>query len=148
VRVEPARGTTEPTRSDSLEDRLRLLAIPLRGLNAAEVATRFALPAASRLLKTTLSLCPQCLTHVHAAVFATEGKVYIAKECPTHGASLALLENDARYYRLSTKDQWGKRYVDESIDRTPAFENGGCCGPGTTCGTEAIPGGSYDTSDQ
>ena len=59
------------------------------------------------LLKTTLSLCEVCLAHVPAAVYEVDGRVLSSSRCVDHGVRVALMENDARYYRLSSKDQWG-----------------------------------------
>src|SRR6185312_710580 len=114
VRVESARPRT-------FEDRLQDIARPLQGMDATQVTQRFALPADATLLKTTLSLCPECLGHVQAAVYAAAGRVFISKLCPAHGATRALLENDARYYHLSNKDQWGRKYSQQSVVQTPAF---------------------------
>jgi 7,8-dihydro-6-hydroxymethylpterin dimethyltransferase len=146
VRVEPMQAAL--ARTESFEARLRRIAQPLQQLDAAQAAQQFALPAHGRLLKTTLSLCPQCLAHVVAAVYVDGVKVLIAKHCATHGASLALLENDARYYHLSNKDQWGRSYAPDRVVQTPAYSSG-CCGPSGSCGSSA--GNDvwpHDSSDQ
>jgi len=114
----------EPARRPSFEDRLRELRRPLQALDASAAGHQFELPDGATLLKTTLSLCPECLAHVQAAVYSDAGKVFMSKRCPTHGLSRALLENDARYYRLSNKDQWGRRYSEHDIVQTPAFSDG------------------------
>jgi len=132
----------------SFEGRLHDLAGPLRALDARMVSRRFELPDSATLLKTTLSLCPECLSHVPAAVYVDRGKVIISKQCETHGLTRALLENDVRYYRLSNKDQWGRRYADHELTETPAFAGEGCCGPGTSCGTAPTGDWTHDSSDQ
>ena len=85
-------------------------------------------------LGATQSLCPECLAHVPAAVFEREGRVLIRKRCTTHGDAQGVLENDARWYRLSNKDRWGRCYRPERVVDFPAFD-GGCCGPGESCDT-------------
>ena len=37
-------------------------------------------------IKTTRSICPECLKAIDATIFEDEGKVFIKKECPEHGA--------------------------------------------------------------
>ena len=50
------------------------------------------------LLKTTTSLCPQCLEKVPARVVERAGEVFLQKSCPVHGEEEALLASDARLY--------------------------------------------------
>lgn len=117
------------------DDRLTVVACSLKGAPAAAIAVRFALPGDARLLKTTLSLCAECLTHVPAAVYEHTGSVRMAKLCATHGRQVAVLENDARYYQLSNKDLWGECYAPDRVFDIPAFTGGAaCCGPGQSCG--------------
>jgi len=118
----------------AFEARLSALARPLLDLDEAGARTRFGLAATDLLLKTTLSLCAECLAHVPAAVFERAGRVLIAKHCEAHGGALALLESDARWYHLSNKDRWGRRYAPGRVFRIPEFGSA-CCGPGETCGT-------------
>jgi uncharacterized radical SAM superfamily Fe-S cluster-containing enzyme len=129
------------------EDRLERIATPLRMLDAAAARTRFALADSQVLLKTTISVCPTCTSHTPAAVFVERGRVYMKKQCAEHGDSLALLENDIRYYRLASKDKWGRRYADAPIVELPAFDSG-CCGPGQSCSTGSSSSGEHDFSDQ
>jgi uncharacterized radical SAM superfamily Fe-S cluster-containing enzyme len=89
-----------------------------------------------RLLKTTISLCPECLAHVPALVFIRDGRVLMRKICDRHGHSEALLENDKSYYHLSNKDRWGRRLAQDKVMDFPAFA-GGCC-----------DGGNHDDADQ
>jgi uncharacterized radical SAM superfamily Fe-S cluster-containing enzyme len=146
VRVEPLQATAPS--HEPFEARLRRIAEPLRQLDSVQAAQKFALPADARVLKTTLSLCPQCLAHVVAAVYVDGAKVLIAKLCSTHGRSLALLENDRRYYRLSNKDQWGRSYATDEVVQVPAYSPG-CCGSSGSCGPST--GGDvwpHESSDQ
>ncbi len=48
--------------------------------------------------KTTTSTCPRCLRKVPARVFERDGRVYLTKECPSHGVDEALLASDASLY--------------------------------------------------
>ena len=98
----------------------------MQSWDADRVRSTFALTDACHLLKSTISLCPDCLAHVPAAVFERSGKVYIASRCGAHGTSEALVENDAGYYRLTSKDRWGVRYSGDAVVDLPAFR--GCCG--------------------
>jgi uncharacterized radical SAM superfamily Fe-S cluster-containing enzyme len=143
-----ARPFPVAVRAVSLEERLELLALPLKKLSAADVARRFDLPGGAAVLKTTLSLCPACLTHVTAAVYVEGGRVLMAKRCAQHGAFRAVIENDEAYYRLSTKDRWGRAYDDSRLDHVPAYDGGGCC-EGGECGPSGpLAEGLADLTDQ
>ena len=139
--------TDTPRASQSLEARLVAVARPLKALDAEGVRARFALPPGCTVLKTTLSLCPECLEYVIAAVYVDEGRVLMAKRCAVHGASSAVIENDERYYRLSTKDRWGRAYDTARLDHVPAYDSG-CCGTGSDCTTPADTEGPADLTDQ
>jgi tetraether lipid synthase len=102
---------------------------------AASVAF-FAGPRLERALKTTVSLCPECLAHVPALVFTRGGKVMAAKRCDLHGVREAVLENDERFYFLSNKDHTGRRFAGDRVMTIPEY-GGGCCGDGGSCGTGA-----------
>jgi uncharacterized radical SAM superfamily Fe-S cluster-containing enzyme len=142
----PAAGTLSPE-TPSFEERLEAIAAPLRGLDEAGVRARFPLLADDRLLKTTLSLCPTCRAHVPAAVVERAGQAMMVKHCETHGDSRALIESDARYYRLSNKDRWGRAYGAMPRLDIPQFTNS-CCGPGQSCGTARTTPDPRDFSDQ
>lgn len=131
VRVESVAATPHPT--ESLESKLRRLSAPLKTWSESEVRDRFQLPNQVLLIKTTLSLCPECLTHVHAAVVRDGEQVWMHKQCPNHGASRALIENDWRFYRVSSKDQWGRHYGQMPRQDIPTFNASSCCGPGEVC---------------
>jgi uncharacterized radical SAM superfamily Fe-S cluster-containing enzyme len=144
VRVQASEGRAVKT----LESRLEDLAAPLRTLACAEVATMFSLPPGASLVKTTLSLCPECLVHVAAAVYVDEGRILMAKRCAVHGITRAVVENDERYYRLSTKDRWGRAYDLSRMDHVPAYEGNGCCGDGGDCAPTGLGEGLADLTDQ
>lgn len=90
---------------------------------------RFRLQSGDRLLKTTASLCPECLDHVPAAVYARAGRVLMTKECGAHGSNDAVLENDERFYFLSNKDHSGRRFAEDRLLPIREYSGGGCCGP-------------------
>lgn len=136
---------------DPFDAKLERIAAPLRALDEPAVRSTFLVPDDATLLKTTLSLCPECLAHVPAAVFEHGGRVLLHKRCALHGASAGVLENDTRFYHLSNKDRWGKRYADGRVMDIPAFDAGpgACCAPGETCAPppSATPW-HHDFSDQ
>ena len=139
-----ARTNCEPNTFDA---RFEALSKPLRDLNEGEVRARFELPAAGRLLKTTLTLCEVCLAHVPGAVYANDGRVLLASRCAHHGVRVAVIENDERYYRLSSKDRWGRRYGGSTVLEMPAFS--GCCGPSPSCtGKPRREPWRHDSTDQ
>jgi uncharacterized radical SAM superfamily Fe-S cluster-containing enzyme len=144
IRFDKPRASPQAT----LESRLEALAAPLRDLPAERIGQLFCLPPGAALLKTTLSLCPECLAHVTAAVYVEAGRVLMAKRCGVHGSFRAVIENDERYYRLSTKDRWGRAYDASRLDHVPAYEGGGCCGEEEQCGSGSLPEGLADLTDQ
>jgi 7,8-dihydro-6-hydroxymethylpterin dimethyltransferase len=144
----PITVTVETRPHAPLIPNLETISARLRVLDYATVRERFAVPPAARLLKTTLSLCPDCLVHVPAAVYAVDGKVFLNKHCDAHGACVALLENDERYYYLSNKDRWGRCYAPDRIMDIPTFDQGGCCGPGQSCGSTTQGDWNADFTDQ
>ncbi len=107
------------------------IATVLRGMDEAAAVTFFGGPALSRALKTTVSLCPECLAYVPAIVYEHDGRVLATKRCQQHGPSLAVWENDARWYHLSNKDKNGRAYALDRLVTIP--ELGTCCESGS-CG--------------
>src|SRR4029453_9125218 len=94
----------------------------------------------------TLSLCSLCLVHVPAAVVRRNNAVWICKRCDVHGSSEAVMENDASFYRISSKDRWGRAYADVPRQDIPSFGSS-CCGTGQSCSSSAASS-SGDYSDQ
>lgn len=72
---------------------------------------------AGRLLKTTRSICPDCLCPIDASVYERSGQIWMDKRCEDHGAFSALLASDPRHYYQA----------DPAIDAI-----GSCCSSG--CG--------------
>lgn len=113
-------------------------AIRRRLLALDERATRETFNVDGRLLKTTVSLCPECLAYVPAAVHVDGGRVLLSKRCDAHGPSVALLESDERFYFLSNKDKSGRRFAEDRVLPIPEYAGGGCCGAnGKGCGAQA-----------
>lgn len=111
----------------------------LADLDEAAAVAFFGTPAFDRLLKTTASLCPECLDHVPALVLTRGGRVVIVKRCPRHGTREAVLENDERFYFLSNKDHTGRRFAADRVLTIPEY-GGGCCGAdGEGCAPAAPP---------
>lgn len=120
----------EHSAAQPLDQRLQKIASDMRDLSPESARSRFGVPADATLLKSTISLCDQCLEHVPAVVYEHQRKVLLRKQCSQHGERLALLENDSDFYRLSSKDQWGRRYSDETVVTLPTFNS--CCSSGGT----------------
>lgn len=89
-----------------------------------------------RPLKSTQTLCPECLRSIPGLVFERGEQVLLERECPEHGRAVAVLENDKAWYFLSNKDA-GECFAPDRVLRFPEFSAGDdCCGPSTSCGTD------------
>jgi uncharacterized radical SAM superfamily Fe-S cluster-containing enzyme len=75
---------------------------------------------------------------VPALVFTRDGRVLAAKRCEVHGVREAVLENDERFYFLSSKDGTGRRFAADRVVAIPEYGGGGCCGP-EGCAPSAAP---------
>ena len=126
----------------SLGQRLDELRRKLAVMNEAAAIDLFQPGDYDRLLKTTVSLCPECLAHVPALVFTRQGRVWMRKLCDDHGLFDAILENDESFYHLSNKDRWGRRFAPDKVMEFPAFAGG--CGGDEGCAS----GGAADFVDQ
>jgi uncharacterized radical SAM superfamily Fe-S cluster-containing enzyme len=118
----------------TMAERVARVRAELAELDRDATRARFALGPDERLLKSTVGLCPECLAHAPAAVFARGRQVWIRKACPAHGASDAVLENDERFYFLSNKD--ARRFEDARVFEIPKFVSAAsaCCADGQPCG--------------
>jgi uncharacterized radical SAM superfamily Fe-S cluster-containing enzyme len=121
-------------------DPVAAISSQLKELDAEGAARLVDARDVDRALKSTVSLCPECLGHVPALVFERGGRVILAKKCGAHGASEALIESDAAWYRVSNKDRIGRRFADEPRSDIPDYP-GACCGPGASCGPSAKSAG-------
>jgi uncharacterized radical SAM superfamily Fe-S cluster-containing enzyme len=54
-------------------------------------------------IKNTKSICPECLKALDATIFEDDGKVFIKKECPEHGAFQELYWSDYDQYMRAEK---------------------------------------------
>ena len=72
-------------------------------------------------IKNTKSICPECLKALDATIFEDDGKVFIKKECPEHGAFQELYWSDYEQYVRAEKF----RYEGEGIEnpRTKTDKN-------------------------
>jgi tetraether lipid synthase len=117
---------------------IELITADLAALSVEEARVRFELAETDRPLKSTVSLCPACLAHTAAIVFVRAGRVLIRKQCREHGLTLAVLENDEAYYRLSNRDRSGRRYAEDRVIDIPDFigaiTGSSCCADGESCG--------------
>ena len=131
-----------------MDRRLHAIRDELLTVDIDATRRRFDLPADAEPLKTTISLCPRCLTHVPAAVYERGGRVWIRPRCDDHGPAVGVIENDIDFYRLSNKDAWGRRFRDDLVHQLPPRSGGGCCGD-DGCGSGASCGSSTgDASDR
>jgi 7,8-dihydro-6-hydroxymethylpterin dimethyltransferase len=118
----------------SFAAQLERIAGPLRAMDQSQIHSVFGLTPADLLIKSTLSLCPQCLNHVPAVVVNRNQKIWLLKRCHEHGQSAAVIENDPQFYRVSSKDRWGTIYADQHRLDIPQFDsNLSCCAPGESC---------------
>ena len=56
-----------------------------------------------RDIKTTKSICPECLKAIDATIYEDEGKVFIKKTCPEHGSVQELYWSDYDQYLRAEK---------------------------------------------
>jgi uncharacterized radical SAM superfamily Fe-S cluster-containing enzyme len=119
-----------PAAAPALSQRLEAIRATLLRQDEGACVAHFDLGDFDRLLKTTVSLCPECLRHVEAIVFVRGTSVLMKKRCREHGFSEALVESDVAFYRLSNKDRWGRRFAPSNdVVEFPAYA-GSCCGDG------------------
>ena len=122
---------------EPLAVRLETLRVKLVAMEEPSAVELFRLKDFDRVLKTTISLCPDCLAHVPALVFTRSGRVFMRKLCDSHGHSEALLENDENFYHLSNKDRWGRRFAAGKVVDFPVLPDdctGGCNGDDMSAG--------------
>jgi uncharacterized radical SAM superfamily Fe-S cluster-containing enzyme len=62
------------------------------------VKRQFALPEHTRVVKTSLSVCPVCNRRIPMAVYEENGAIWLKKVCPEHGAFEDLYWGDAEMY--------------------------------------------------
>lgn len=74
-----------------------------------------------RFISYTTSLCSECLKKIDAKIIESDGKIYIIKNCPEHGQSRDILEeNDEFYLKRGDYDKPG------TISKTQTAVKNGC----------------------
>jgi len=75
--------------------------------------------------------------------------VLMHRECATHGRQRTLLENDVRFYRISSRDRHGAVFADDLRMEWPAYQAAGNsrCGP-KGCGPSRKEAWTEDFHDQ
>ena len=75
-----------------------------------------------QVIKSTRSICPECLKTLDATIFEEDGKVFIKKECPEHGPFQELYWSDYEQYQRAEK----YRYDGEGIENPRTEKAKGC----------------------
>ena len=75
-----------------------------------------------RVIKTTTSICPECLEKIPAEVVEKDSRVFMLKTCEKHGDFSALLASDVRHYYVA----------DPAVEQVAC-----CCGPSHTVVTKS-----------
>ncbi len=73
-------------------------------------------------IKTTRSICPECLKALDATIYENGGKVFIKKTCPEHGAFEELYWSD--YDQYMRADKFG--YVGDGMENPRTEKKHGC----------------------
>ncbi len=73
-------------------------------------------------IKTTKSICPECLKALDATIYEDQGKVFIKKECPQHGAFHELYWSDYEQYQRAEKF----RFDGEGMENPRTEKKNGC----------------------
>jgi hypothetical protein len=58
---------------------------------------------ALKILSSTISLCPECLTPIDALIIEEKGKIFLKKECPIHGKYIEQYWADQQQYLRAKK---------------------------------------------
>ncbi|MEM3442550.1 MAG: radical SAM protein, partial [Candidatus Bathyarchaeia archaeon] len=75
-----------------------------------------------QLIKETKSLCPECLKVLDAKIFEENGKVFIKKECPSHGPFQEVYWSSYEQYLRAEK----LRYDGEGLNNPRTKVVNGC----------------------
>jgi len=70
------------------------------------------------ILKTTISLCPECLCDVPATIREADGMAVMSKTCPEHGFFEGIVERDVEFYKMVQRNNAAKFYGGLIIDVT------------------------------
>ncbi|NVM31137.1 MAG: radical SAM protein [Candidatus Helarchaeota archaeon] len=75
-----------------------------------------------KIIRETLSICPECKQQINATVFEQDDTIYLKKTCPEHGEFEDVLANNSKYYL------WRRNYHHDSKetvqDPEVTFNNG------------------------
>ncbi|MEM0285734.1 MAG: radical SAM protein, partial [Candidatus Methanomethyliaceae archaeon] len=80
-------------------------------------------------IKTTKSLCPECLRVIDAEIYEDNGKVYIRKTCEIHGNFKDLYWSDYSLFEKANKYEYigdGIKNPRTSIDKGCPYDCGIC----------------------
>ncbi|RJQ51678.1 MAG: radical SAM protein [Nitrospiraceae bacterium] len=113
------------TRSDVLN---RPLAIKNRLETETTLTGSPIIPVTKGLPKSTLSLCPECLSIIPAREYENDGKVLMTKECKDHGVFNDIISSDVKIF--SGMERW--HFRDGSGFSNPQVKNAYKCP--TECG--------------
>jgi uncharacterized radical SAM superfamily Fe-S cluster-containing enzyme len=69
-------------------------------------------------IKNTKSICPECLRALDATIFEENGKVFIKKECPEHGAFQELYWSDFEQYQRAEKFRYDGKGIQNPRTQT------------------------------
>ena len=75
-----------------------------------------------QVIKSTRSICPECLKALDATIYEEDGKVFIKKTCPEHGDFSELYWSDYEQYQRAEKF----RYDGEGVENPRTQKNKGC----------------------
>lgn len=79
--------------------------LPVKGVDfSVKLVTEAPIKEGERLIRRTLSVCPECKSLLRAAVFEKDGSVLIRKVCPDHGEYEEVYWSDAEFYKLKSKE--------------------------------------------
>lgn len=70
------------------------------------------------ILKSTISLCPECLAEIPATIYEANGAAMMDKVCPDHGKFTSMVERDAEFYKLVQRNNAPMFYSGLIIDVT------------------------------
>ena len=74
----------------------------------------------AKLVRTTLSICPECNLLIQAEIIEKDGKIYIVKRCPKHGEFTELYFGSAEmYHRFEKYAHDGKGVATPNVKKTP-----------------------------
>ena len=75
-----------------------------------------------QVIKSTRSICPECLKALDATIYEENGKVFIKKMCPDHGSFQELYWSDYEQYQRAEKF----RYDGDGVENPRTQKNKGC----------------------